>query len=75
MLVFTREKDTLPIVDIELAEHGVCLDKSVHSKTPDRELYPLINQTNYGECPKVFDANMDPRYTGIAIIDEVTLFE
>lgn len=48
-------EDSLPVVDFWIAEFGVCVDKTKNSKTPDRDLYPLINTDEYGNCPKLWD--------------------
>lgn len=77
-LAFSRSYDSLPIVESELSEQAVCLNKNIHSKSLNRRLYPLINTYDYSECPLIDlkgGMKFDPWFKFIDYMDEKILFE
>ena len=75
-LVFTRNATSLPITKIKITEGDVWINPKQYMKTPDRELYKLLVQSNYGEWNQVFkNKTTDDRYTLFGSTDEHSLFK
>jgi len=55
--------DKTAISRVILTENNVCVNKNKFSPSEDRNVYELMDKTNYGECDSLFDLKYDTRVT------------
>lgn len=62
-------------MNFQISEYAVCVDKTVHSKSPKWDLYPLIITSDYKDCPTLWDIQYDNRYIQAGSVKESALLD